>query len=288
LREIGDLRLTLDMDLTVAAAAMDDDRSDITADVIERDRAELHDFAARAARHLEAAQVADETAAADILPVPAPRSNRRRRTMLSASQAVLAAAACAAVFAGVIPGGSAPSTRPIAHTQMEASYAAFAHAARTGSDPQRLVALGASVNRSIRPLIATATNDPVKAIRMLRILQEEQRLLLRLNPAGSAKLLAEARSLLAQLTAVLDAAALLEAPADSSTTADDPAVAEPTPGNEPEPAASESPADSSVPTDQPVAEPQPQDTPTPGPTPTEEPAPAPTISPPFPFGVDVA
>jgi hypothetical protein len=171
---------------------------------------------------------------------------------------------------------------------MEASYAAFAHAARTGSDPQRLVALGASVNRSIRPLIATATNDPVKAIRMLRILQEEQRLLLRLNPAGSAKLLAEARSLLAQLTAVLDAAALLEAPADSSTTADDPAVAEPTPGNEPEPAASESPADSSVPTDQPVAEPQPQDTPTPGPTPTEEPAPAPTISPPFPFGVDVA
>jgi hypothetical protein len=285
LREVGELRLTLDLDLTVAAAAMEDDRADVTADVIEHDRAELLEFAARADRHLQEAEAADDAAASTAIDViPAPR-NRRRRVMLSAGQVVLAAAACAVVFAGVIPGADTQSVQPAASTQLEASYAAFAHVAQSGHDPQRLVALGARINRSIEPLIAGATTDPVKARRMIRILLEEQRLLLQLHPAGSAHLLAQARALVARLAAVLGRAGLLvpgpaSAPPDSTaTTADQPAPAE-------EPTADTATAQPApAPSASPTAEPTPQDTPSPEPSTSIPPGTEPTPStPPFPFG----
>jgi hypothetical protein len=205
--------------------------------------------------------------------------------MLSAGQAVLAAAACAVVFAGVIPGANTQPSQPLANAQLEASYAAFAHVARSGSDPQRLVALGARINRSIEPLIAGANSDPVNARRMLRILQEERRLLLQLHPAGSAHLLAQAQALVARLAAVLGPAGLL-APepsnptSDSGTTQADP----PPPVEEPSPdvPAAEPPAPEA--SDSPSAQPDPQDTPSPGPTDTVTPEPDPTpTGPPLPF-----
>jgi hypothetical protein len=279
----------LDVDLTVAAAAVDNDRLDVAADVIDHDRVELMDFAVRADRHLEAAASeaqaeadADAEAAGVAAEISAP-SRRRRRAVLSASQAVLAAAACAVVFAGVVPSGNSQPTHPLAGAQLEASYAEFTHLARTSGDAQRIVAAGTKLNRSIELRMTLAASDPARARQMLRILQEEQRLLRQMNPAGSARLIAQAQALLLRLTAALDEATSGEIdPGTSTSTEDEPAA--PTPVGAPSPTA-EPPT--GEPTAEPTTEPLPTETPSGEPTTaTIEPEPQPsTTGYPFPFGV---
>jgi hypothetical protein len=192
MRDIAHLRLTLDTDLTVAAAAAEADRFDVAAEIVDVDRVELAAFGERAQEQLSAA----ETKAAV---VPTQRKRKpplRNRIALTTAPAMLAAAGVIAVAA--ITGGGA-SERGMSRPQMMASYSALTALARSNDDPAQLVAIGSLLNDSVAALIAAAANDPAKAQQALRILEAEQMLLTRHHPSGGDTLLAQARALVQRL-----------------------------------------------------------------------------------------
>jgi hypothetical protein len=265
LKDVSALRLTLDADLTVAAAAAEADRLDVAAEIVNVDRTEVAAFTERATSGLT-------MAAAEYAVVPQQRAlGLRHRLTLAAAPAVLAAATIVAVF-GVAHGDNRVQQESASRPQLMATYTAFSELAENNSDPKRLVAIGRQLNISVAALIAQAATDPQMARQALRILEAEQILLSQHHPSGSAGLLEQARSLVRQLQARLPSSVLTvrPVPADpqppvltlivpsSSPTSDPTTSSKPAPTKAPAPSASptpDAPSDSGTTSPEPSPEP---------------------------------
>jgi hypothetical protein len=207
LRDVSTLRLTLDSDLTVAAAAAEADRLDVAAEIVDFDRAELAAFAERAIERLREADA--EVAAAPVRPQDA-TPTLRHRMALAAGPAMLAAAAVIAVVG--LSGGSQGTPAGVTRPQLMASYSAFSALVKSDNNPGRLVAIGHQLNASVEQLIAGAAHDPAKARQALRILEAEQYLLTQHHPSGSETLLAQARALVRRLQQTIPSSVLTVVP----------------------------------------------------------------------------
>src|SRR3954470_10244478 len=128
LRDVSSLRLTLDTDLTVAAAAADADRMDVAAEIVDFDRAELAAFT-----ELALSRLREEEATDDVVVVESERQKLalRHRFALAAAPAMLAAAALIAV-AGISHGGGSAAT--VSRPELMASYSALTQLARDNND----------------------------------------------------------------------------------------------------------------------------------------------------------
>jgi hypothetical protein len=287
LRDIAHLRLTLDADLTVAAAAAEADRFDVAAEIVDFDRAELAAFAESAQEQLNAAET--QTAV-----VPKQHKHKpplRNRIALTAAPAMLAAAGVIAVAA--ITGGGA-NDNGMSRPQMMASYSALTALARSNDDPAQLVAIGSELNDSVAALIAAAAGDPAKAQQALRILEAEQMLLTRHHPNGGETLLAQARALVQRLQQTVPASVLtLAHPPAPIGTLSPPAgfsmllPSAPASGQSQRaaPTRTPAPATHSAATSPPPQQPSPQPT-TGFATVSPQPSPQPTAIDPWPFGTD--
>ncbi|MFL6237943.1 MAG: hypothetical protein ACJ735_00425 [Actinomycetes bacterium] len=191
LRDVTNLRLTLNTDLTLAAAAAEEDRFDVAAEIVDIDRAELAAFVHTAASKLQPPEQSAEA--------PARRRPEklawRHRFALAAAPAMLTAAAVIAVVG--MSGGTTP--RATSQPRLVASYSALTELVKSNEDPAALLAVGRELNQSLAQLIAAAPNDPAKARQALRILMAEEILLRAHNPSGGAALLAQAQALVRRL-----------------------------------------------------------------------------------------
>ena len=287
LRDISSVRLTLDTDLTVAAAAAEADRFDLAAEIVDFDRAELVAFTERAFAELQAP---DQQLAAVEARREKPKMVLHHRMAFAAAPAMLLAAAVIAV-AGISNGGQAKKPS-VSRPQLMASYTALTQLARSNANPDQLVEVGQQLNNSVAQLIAAAAHDPAKAQQAMRILWAEQVLLTRHHPNGGDTLLAQARALVLKLQQTVPSSVLTLAPAPAPVGTVSPpvlTVVVPT-------------ATASAPAEQPAAKPtpapathspapQPSQAPTPQPTTGDatvnpEPSPKPTPIDPWPFGGD--
>ena len=277
LNDVSALRLTLDTDLTVAAAAAESDRIDVAAEIIELDCAEVAKFAERATSKLTMASAEAEAAVADM--PEQRRPTRRLRFAMAAAPVTLAAAAIIAVF-GVSHTDNRVQAQSTTRPQLMATYTTFSELAASNRDPEKFAAIGRQLNNSLALLIAQAANDPRMASQALRILEAEQYLLTRNHPSGGDALLRQAQALVRQLQAKVPSSVLTLAPVPVAPHPPVLTLVVPTssPTSDGRPTATTSPASKA---------PQPASTPSPQPSDasaTTSPAPSPDPTFLWPFG----
>jgi hypothetical protein len=272
LDEVEALRLALGADLIIAAAAADDDRPDLASEVIDADRSELADFAARVERRL--AGLGDRPI---VVETPAPSVPRRVRagTVLTAAAltGVLAIGAAAAAVHG-----PAPTSHPqaIDTAAVASSYDDFRRVVAAGASMDQVVAAADRLHHSLAQLIAAAATDPTSASRALRILHRETRTIQANQPNGAERILAAARALIAQLTGNLTA----PHPKLSPPVVVIPILPTPSPSHSPK---ADRPRTKPTPPAQPTTAPKPQPTTSKQPQPSSSPTPS-TGDPGWPFG----
>lgn len=160
LREIDGLRLTLETDLTLAAAAVETGQPRLAADIIDSDRKGLQAFEGRALGHLEQ------------LATP------RRRVRVPAAPFV-AAAAVAGFLLGVVPHLTGPSqndTTNVSSASPTQSLMLLEEATTNGDTAQALEAVNI-LHGQLTPILLQAKTDPAAAAQALALLSQEQHLL---------------------------------------------------------------------------------------------------------------
>jgi hypothetical protein len=210
LGEVNALRLTLDSDLTIAAAAADAERDDIAGDILDSDREELAAFAARAQLRLDGV---------DDSPAPAPAAAGRRLRVLG--PVLVAASVAIALVIGAVGGASTskqPTTRALGPNrlvseQVTASYADLRRAADGGASPSLIVAAAKRLHRSLVPMLHNPSANPASVQRVLHMLAFETAVLEN-NPAA-AHVLAQARALVARLAAQVKPTVVVALPSPS-------------------------------------------------------------------------
>lgn len=196
LGEIGALRLTLQTDLSLAAAALDEGAQDLAAELVDGDLSEVRAFSDRAAARL--AGLAD---AADAVPVLVPL---RKRRILSAAP-LMAAAAALIGFVAFTPGKSAQapdtSLTSAAITGIELS-----RLASEGAPDAQLLLVAEELNDELAMLIAQAADDPVAAQQALLLLEQTTQVLAGQDDSGMLRgVMAETRALRQKLRESLPA-----------------------------------------------------------------------------------
>ena len=283
LADIDGLRLTLQTDLTLAAAALEAGADDLAGELVDGDLGEVRAFAARAGDHLEqlaaldAAQDADDAPVEDEAPVPAPRRVRR---MLPAAPLV-AAAALLGFFVGVVPERAATPPGPASMTSAALAGYELSRLADAGAPPEALRAAAEELNDEVAVLIAQAAEDPAAAQQAMMLLETTTEVLAR---QGDTRLLrdvmAEARALRKRLQAALPSVQrpgrIVRPPSrvpmvavpriEAAPEQRRPSAAAPKTESSPAPAPKPSPAATTPP-----PSPSPSASPEPSPTPTEEP-----------------
>ena len=260
-QEMRDLRLVLDVDLTMAAAAVDAEEPTIAGDVIDQDIKLVRDFEQRAREKLAAA-------------IPQQRRwPRRVIATLAVVPTLSVAVAAAAVGIGTVNQRSAPTGSSIAAATE--SYEQLTRYVSTGASAQKVLAVAAHLNATLQHLVATAATNPAAASAALRLLRLEQQVFLKNSTPGLAVLVQQAEQIVAALKPYMSPAAaaavqhaqfLLARKAQQQKAA------------APEASKSASPK----PNPSPTASPSPTPTPTTSSTPSPSPTPAETISPPLP------
>lgn len=196
LGEIDALRLTLQTDLTLAAAALEADAAGLAVELVDGDLAEVRAFGARSADRLadlraDEADEADE-AIADEVPVATPLPRRR---ILSAAP-LMAAAAALIGFVAFVPdrgGVQSPET-----TMTSAAMAGWElnRLAREGAPDEALRLAAMELNDELAELIAQAATDPAAAQQALMLLDSTTEVLAGQDRSGVLRdVLAEARAL---------------------------------------------------------------------------------------------
>ena len=202
LGDIDALRLTLQTDLTLAAAALEADAAGLAAELVDSDLAELRAFGGRAAHRLagldagetEVEQPADET--------PAPVAMPRRRILSAAP--LMAAAAALIGFVAFVPdrgGLQSPDT-----TMTSAAMAGWElnRLAREGAPDEALRLAAMELNDELAELIAQAATDPAAAQQALMLLDSTTPVLAGEDETGVLRdVLAEARALRERLQETL-------------------------------------------------------------------------------------
>ncbi len=192
LREVDSLRLTLETDLTLAAAAVESGAPGVAVDIIDSDRDGLRFFEKRALGH-----VAD-------LAQPA-----KRRIRVPAAPFV-AAAAVAGFLLGVVPHTTRPTTTDTISAQSasaSANLATLEKAAQTGQT-QAVIVAAQQLHGQILTVLTLAKTDPAAAQAALELLSKEQRALQSSGDAAALdQILADSRSLTRQLKTILNGVA---------------------------------------------------------------------------------
>lgn len=232
LREVDDLRLTLETDLSLAASAVESGEPGVAADILGADRAALHAFEDRALGHL-----------AELDSPP-----RQRLWAQVHAAPIVAAAALVGVLIGVVPHtlGPGPDTsgRNVAASD---SLQRLQELAESGSTEQ-LRAASAQLHRDLAGVVANAQSDPAAAQTALLLLTYEQSAIVRSGDSRAlADVLRQSQALAAAIVAALPARAR---PAPPRV---DAAVAEPTASPAPKPSPAASPKASPSPTASPKA-----------------------------------
>ncbi len=162
LREVDSLRLTLETDLTYAAAAVEAGQTELAADILDNDRTSLRGFEARALGHLR-----------ELAGAPTALEVRRRRLRVPAMPFV-AAAAVAGFLLGVVPqltNGSAPeSTTAVSATTSLDALQEFA----AQGDTAQVRAAANNLHEQLLSAVANAGNDPLAAQQALLMLSYER------------------------------------------------------------------------------------------------------------------
>ena len=244
LREVDDLRLTLETDLSLAASAVESGEPGLAADILGGDRAVLHVFEDRALAHL--AQL-DSPAALDSAP-------RQRIWAQVHAAPIVAAAALVGVLIGVVPHtlgpGSDPSSRTVAASD---SLERIQELAESGNADE-VRAASAQLHRQLAGVVANAQSDPAAAQTALLLLSYEQSAIVRSGDSRAlADVLRQSQALAAAIVAALPKSARPAAPR-LTVVVEPKASAAPTPSPtaapkpKASPAASPKPSPSSSPT----------------------------------------
>ncbi len=267
LGDIDALRLTLQTDLSLAAAALEEGAQDLAAELVDGDLFEVRAFADRAAARLalldgQAGAVEDELPA--VVPV-------RRRRVLSAAPLMAAAAALIGFVA------LSPSNRPAQSPETTLTSAAMAgyelnRLASEGAPDEELRLAAMELNDELAQLIAQAKDDPAAAQQALMLLDQTSEVLASQGDSGVLRgVIRETAALRARLRDALPAGVRPSRPAGRPVLP----VVVPRAEQEPErERASSSPA--------PKASPKPAASPKPTPSPAASTAPEPPADEPAP------
>lgn len=273
LADVRDLRLSLAMDLSAAAGAVEDGAPDVATDFLAADRALLAEFLRRAREHL-AVEPAEAAPAEAEQPAVVPAPAHRLRRLLPAAPALAAAAALVAILTGVVPthgAGASVSGTPVAE-----SWQHFSHVAGSDASAAQVIAAAGELHESLETLIAAAGHDPAKARQALHMLELERQLVLRDLPAGSSVVLAQSQALVARLAAIApDVVAKTTRPKPAPPAIQAP-VATPSPAPSAAPAATTTPKTTSAPSPSASPSPSPAKSKTSTPSPSSSPAASPT------------
>jgi hypothetical protein len=165
LREVDGLRLTLETDLSLAAAAVEAGAPQIAGDIIDSDRASLRRFESRALDHLA------ELSAADLAPPEIARRSWWRRvpaTPFVAAAAVVSFLVMVAPQTGQ-PSGSITATQVSAGERLQEITDLAASGQTNG-----IRNAAANLHSQLLALVAQAKTDPVAAQRGLQLLLDER------------------------------------------------------------------------------------------------------------------
>lgn len=282
LGDIDALRLTLQTDLSLAAAALEGGAPDLAADLVNGDLAEVRAFAARAAGHL--ARLDQPVLPADEIPVAVPL---RRRRILSGAP-LMAAAAALIGFVAFVPsrGGAVPETTMTSMTSATIASYELDRLAAEGAPDELLRQAAQELNAELAVLISQAGDDPAAAQQAMLLLEKTSDVLARQGDSGVLRtVMAETRALRARLREALPVVA--QRPARAVRAVERAIVPVlPRVQEEPEkeraasPAPQSSPKASPSPSPSPVAPPAPApaSSPSPAPEPSQEPSPEPSPS----------
>ena len=161
LGEIDALRTTLQTDLSLAAAALDEGADELAGQFVRTDLDELAAFEVRALSHLRALEGRDSDAEATTAAVLT--LEPRRRWKLPAAPLVAAAAALVGFAIGIVP-ERALSTAPVSSIS-GAAVAGYelSRLAQQGASAAELSRAAKELNAELTELVAEADNDPVAA-----------------------------------------------------------------------------------------------------------------------------
>lgn len=249
LREVDDLRLTLETDLTLAASAVESGEPGIAADILGADRTALHAFEEHALDHLNE--------------LDSPRRARAWAHLHAAP--IVAAAALVGVMVGVVPQTLGPGAEPSPHSVAAADTLGRLQESAESGDADDVRAASVQLHRQLAGILANVDADPAAARNALLLLTYEQSAIVRSGDSGAlADVLRQSRALAAAIVAALPASQrrsvpeLFVAPEPSSSPA-----AKPTPSAKPaqkpsaSPAATASPSPTSSPSPTREGEPYP-------------------------------
>jgi hypothetical protein len=238
LREVDDLRLTLETDLTLAASAVESGEPGLAADILGADRVALHAFEDRALEHLAE------------LDVP-----RRHRVWAQVHAApIVAAAALVGVLVGVVPHAIGPGTDGTTRTvAANDSLERLQELAAHGSAEQ-VRAASAQLHLQLAGVVANAESDPAAAQTALLLLTYEQSAIVRSGDSSAlADVLRQSQALAAAIVAALPPSARSNAPRVDVVVSEP--TASPAPAPKPSPTASPKPKPTASPTPSPKATP---------------------------------
>jgi len=159
LRQVDDLRLTLETDLSLAASALEASAPELALDIVEADRAEVADFERRALGQLEELEHGS-----------APRS----RSWIPAHAATIAVAAgLVGLLAGLVPQTMTPQQPSTSPVSAGAALERLQALAEEG-DATEIREASAALHAQLAAVVATAKSDPAAAQTALLLLTYEQ------------------------------------------------------------------------------------------------------------------
>lgn len=159
LGDIDALRLTLQTDLSLAAAALEAGAPDLAGELVDGDLAEVQSFGARAANRLSG--MSDE--------IEVPAAPVRRRRIMSAAP-LMAAAAALIGFVAFVPDRGAPTSPETRMTSAVAAGYELNRLAEAGAPDEALRLAAEELNDELAALIARAATDPAAAQQALLLL----------------------------------------------------------------------------------------------------------------------
>ncbi len=216
LGEIDSLRTALQADLSLAAAALDEDAAPLAQELIEGDLSALEGFEGRALGHLdamaraEAAQESEEPkpgTSTSVVPLHRGRRRRRRR-LIPTGPLLVAAAALLGFAAGVVPERVVPPP-PLATSSgaAEASYE-LSRLVLEGAPSDELRQAAEVLHDGVVEMIAASEGNPATAAEAMMLLQYSNEVLILASDQGSLQgVLAQGRELTEQLRGTLAPAA---------------------------------------------------------------------------------
>lgn len=167
LREVDALRLTLETDLSLAAAAVEAGEAELARDVLDADQDAVRNFEAKALGHLDALADQDE------------RVPHRRVWAPTRAASFVAAAALVGLLAGVLPQAiSNRSTGPTTSAAATDSLERLQELVLTG-DASQIRAASVELHEQLASVVAVARTDPAAAQNALLLLSYEQTVLSR-------------------------------------------------------------------------------------------------------------